>query len=257
MRYAFLIARRDLGSFFSSPIFYVLTGVFLILQGWIFVNILSFFSAQSMQAGQMAGQMGNFSFNVNEMVIEPSFHNMGVILLLMIPVITMRSFAEERKTRSFTLLLSSPVKLSDIIIGKFLACLSVVTIMISMTGFGIAFLYQVGEPETGPLLTGYLGLILMAGCYVSIGIFSSSLTDNQIVAASIAFGFTLFMWVIGWGAQGANPAVGDVLEYLSLISHLERFFKGIFDSSDVLYYLSFIFFQLFLTHRILDAHRWK
>ena len=257
MRSSLLIARRDLGSFLSSPVFYVLTAVFLILHGFIFFNILNFFSYQSLQASQMAGQMGGFDLNLNEMVIEPSLHNMGVILLLMIPVITMRSFAEEKKSKSFPLLLSSPIHLREIIFGKFIACLTVVAIMIGLTSYCIGFLYMVGKPETGPIFTGYLGILLMAGCYVAIGVFASSLTDNQIVSAAIAFGFTLFMWVIGWGAQASGATTGKLLNYLSLIDHLERFFKGIIDTGDLAYYLSFILFLLFLTHRTLDSRRWK
>ena len=257
MKNSLIIARRDLGSFFSSPVFYILTAIFLILHGYIFFNILNFFSYQSFQSAQMGGQMGGFNLNLNETVIEPSLHNMGVILLLMIPVITMRSFAEERKSKSFPLLLSSPIHLQEIILGKFLACLTVVGVMISLTSYCIAFLYMVGQPESGPIIIGYIGILLMSGCYVAIGIFASSLTDNQIVSASIAFGFTLFMWVIGWGAQAAGSHLGDLLNYLSLVDHLEKFFKGIVDTRDVTYYLSFTVFLLFLTHRILDSRRWK
>ena len=138
-----LITLRDLRSFFNSPIFYVLTTVFLIIQSYIFFNILNFFSFQSFQAGRFAGQLGRSQLNLNEMVIEPSLHNMGVILLLMIPVITMRSFAEERKNKSFSLLLSSPIHLREIILAKFLACLTVVIIMIGLTGLNILFLFIV------------------------------------------------------------------------------------------------------------------
>ena len=257
MKNCFLIAKRDLGSFFSSPIFYVLTAVFLVLHGFIFFNILNIFSYQSFQAAQMARQMGGFNLNLNEMVIEPSLHNMGVILLLMIPVITMRSFSEEQKSKSFALLLSSPVHLREIILGKFLACLTVVSIMISLSGYCVAFLFMVGQPEVGPILTGYIGIFLMAGCYVAIGVFASSLSDNQIISAATAFGFTLFMWIIGWGAQAGGSTTGKILNYLSLVDHLERFFKGIIDTSDLTFYFSFILFILFLTYRTLDSRRWK
>ena len=116
---------------------------------------------------------------------------------------------------------------------------------------------MVGQPESGPILTGYIGILLMAGCYVSIGIFASSLTDNQIVAAALAFGLTLFMWIIGWGSQAVGSNIGQLLNYLSLVDHLERFFKGIIETKDLVYYLSFILFQLFLTHRVLDSNRCK
>lgn len=255
MKNSWIIAKRDLGSFFNSPIFYVITTVFLIIYSYIFVNILSFFSMQSMQSGQFQ-QMG-IALNVNEMVIEPSFQNMAVVLLLIIPIVTMRSFAEEKKSKTFRLLLSSPVHLKEIILGKFLACMIVITLMVLISSYSIGFLFMIGEPDVGPVLTGYLGILLTAGCYVSVGIFASSLTENQIVAAVITFGFSLFMWVIGWGAQTANSTTGQVLEYLSIIEHMDRFLKGMIETSDLAYYLSFIIFGLFLCYRTLDSNRWR
>lgn len=255
MKNILLIAKRDMGSYFNSPIFYVVTTVFLVIYSFIFFQILNFFSIQSFQAGQMQGM--DFGMNLNELVIEPSFNNMAVTLLLIIPILTMRSFAEEKKNKTYMLLLSSPVHLKEVIFGKFLACLSVVTVMILLSSYSTAFLYMIGDPEIGPVLTGYLGILLMSGCYVSVGVFASSLTDNQIIAAVISFGFTMFMWVIGWAAQATGPTVGEVLQYLSLIDHMEHFLKGIVDTSDLIYYLSFIVLGLFLTHRVLDSKRWR
>ena len=193
MRNVWIITKRDLGSFFNSPVFYVITTVFLIIYSFIFFNILNFFSFQSLQAGQL--QAMGMSLNLNEMVVEPSLQNMSVILLMIIPVITMRSFAEEKKTKTFRLLLSSPLPLREIVLGKFLACMVVVTVMILISSYSIGFLFLLGEPELGPVITGYAGVVLMAGCYVSVGVFASSLTDNQVVAAVLTFGFSLLMWV--------------------------------------------------------------
>ncbi|MBT4103212.1 MAG: ABC transporter permease subunit [Nitrospina sp.] len=255
MRSAWIIAKRDLGSFFNSPIFYVVTTVFLIIYSFIFFNILNFFSFQSFQAGQL--QAMGINLNLNEMVIEPSLQNMSVILLMIIPIITMRSFADEKKMKTFRLLLSSPVHLREIILGKFLACMIVVAVMILISSYSVGFLFLLGEPEPGPVITGYLGVLLMAGCFVSVGIFASSLTDNQIIAAVLTFGFSLFMWVIGWGAQAAGSITGQVLQYISIVDHLERFLKGLVNTSDLVYYLSFILFNLFLCHRVLDSNRWR
>jgi len=255
MRSAWIIAKRDLGSFFNSPIFYVVTTVFLIITSFIFFNILNFFSFQSFQARQL--QAMGMNLNLNEMVIEPTLQNMSVILLMIIPIITMRSFADEKKMKTFRLLLSSPVHLREIIIGKFLACMIVVAVMILVSSYSVGFLFLLGEPEPGPVVTGYLGVLLMAGCFVSVGIFASSLTDNQIVAAVLTFGFSLFMWVIGWGAQAVGSTTGQVLQYLSIVDHLDRFLKGLVDTSDLVYYLSFILFNLFLCHRVLDSNRWR
>ena len=255
MRNAWIIAKRDLGSFFNSPIFYVITTVFLIIYSFIFFNILNFFSFQSLQAGQL--QAMGVNLNLNEMVVEPSLQNMSVILLMIIPVITMRSFADEKKMKTFRLLLSSPIHLREIILGKFLACMFVVTAIILLSSYSVGFLFLLGEPETGPIVTGYMGVVLMAGCYVSVGVFASSLTDNQIVAAVLTFGFSLFMWVTGWAAQAAGATTGQVLQFLSIVDHLDRFLKGIIDTSDLVYYLSFIFLSLFLCHRVLDSNRWR
>jgi len=255
MRNAWIIAKRDLGSFFNSPIFYVVTTVFLIIYSFIFFNILNFFSFQSLQANQLQGMGMNLS--LNEMVIEPSLQNMSVILLMIIPVITMRSFADEKKMKTFRLLLSSPVPLREIVFGKFLACMIVVTVMVLISSYSVGFLFLLGSPEIGPIVTGYLGVILMAGCYVSVGVFASSLTDNQIVAAVLTFGFSLFMWVIGWGAQAAGATTGQVLQFLSIVDHMDRFLKGMVDTSDLVYFLSFILLSLFLCHRVLDSNRWR
>ena len=255
MRNAWIIAKRDLGSFFNSPIFYIVTTVFLIIYSFIFFNILNFFSFQSFQARQL--QAMGMNLNLNEMVIEPSLQNMSVILLMVIPIITMRSFADEKKMKTFRLLLSSPVHLREIILGKFLACMIVVAVMILLSSYSVGFLFLLGEPELGPVVTGYLGSLLMAGCFVSVGIFASSLTDNQIVAAVLTFGFSLFMWIIGWSAQAAGSTTGQVLQYLSIVDHLERFLKGLVNTSDLVYYLSFILFNLFLCHRVLDSNRWR
>jgi len=255
MKNIWIIAKKDLSSFFSSPVFYSLTSVFLILNGFIFFNILNYFSLQSFQVQQRPGS--GFGLNLNEMVIEPSFHNMAVILLLIIPLVTMRSFAEEKKSKTFALLLSSPIHLKEIIIGKFLACMIVIGLMILLSAYTTGYLIAVGDPEIGPILTGYIGIFLITGCYVSMGLFASSLTDNQIIAAVISFGLALFMWIIGWGAQAGGSELSQLLEYLSLITHLEHFLKGLINSSDLIYYFSFITFGLFLTHRVLESSRWR
>ena len=182
---------------------------------------------------------------------------MSVILLFIIPLITMRSFAEEKKNKTFSLLLSSPVHLSAIVAGKFLACLTVVAFMILLSSYSIGFLVVVGQPELGPIISGYLGVLLMMGCYVAMGVFASSLTDNQIVAAVIGFGLALLMWLLALPAQSTDAGIGMVLEYISLRSHLESFLKGVPDSSDVVYYLSFMAFILLITHQILDSRRWR
>ena len=255
MKNALVIARRELGSYFASPLFYVIATVFLGIQSFMSYNILCFFSYQSFQEAQIQ-QMG-LTLNVNEMVIEPSLINMGVILLLMSPLITMRSFSEEMRQKTFPLLLASPVHLWEIVAGKFIACLGVLSVLVLASSYFVGFILAVGSPEIGPILTGYLGVLLMTGCYVAIGVFASSLTDNQLVAAVITFGFVFLMWIIGWAAQSAGETAGEILDYLSLVNHLQNFTQGMIDTSDLTYYLSFIAFFLFLTYRVLESRRWR
>ncbi len=259
MKSVFWIARREIGSFFYSPIFYVVTTVFLVLYSFLFFAIFFDYSQGSIQAAAQAEayQKAGISINANEMVIVPSLGNMGVILLFIIPLITMRSFAEERKNKTFALLLSSPVYLREIVAGKFLACLAVVSFMILLSSYSIGFIVLMGQPELGSILSGYLGVLLLTGCYIAMGVFASSLTDNQIVAAVIGFGMALLMWLLDLSTQNADTGIGMILEYISLRSHLESFLKGVLDSSDIVYYLSFMAFILFITHQVLDSRRWR
>jgi len=259
MKSIFWIAKREMGSFLYSPIFYVVTTVFLVLYSFLFFAILSDFSQASLQAAPQAAalQKAGYSINANEMVIVPSLGNMSVILLFIIPLITMRSFAEERKNKTFALLLSSPVHLGEIVAGKFLACFAIAAFMILLSSYSIIMITMLGEPELGPIFSGYLGILLMTGCYIAMGVFASSLTDNQIVAAVIGFGLAFLMWLMALPAQNADTGMGTILEYLSLGSHLESFLKGIVDSSDLTYYLSFMAFVLFITYRVLDSRRWR
>ncbi len=255
MKNTWVIAKRDLGSFFNSPIFYVVTTVFLVIYSWMFFQILSFFSIQSMQAAQRPEL--NMGLSLNDIVISGTLQSVSVVLLLLVPVLTMKSFAEEKKSKTMTLLMSSPVRGIEIVMGKFSACMIVIFVMLLLSSYSVIALLIFGEPELGPILTSYLGLLLMSGCFISIGVCASSLTDNQIIAAVLTFGFSLFMWIIQWGTQAASPGLAEVLNYLSLIDHLDRFMRGIPNSSDFVYYLSFIGFCLFLTHRVLDSRRWR
>ena len=259
MKSVFWIAKREFGSFFYSPIFYVVTAVFLVLYSLLFIGVLSEFSQASMAAASQmeAIQKAGYSINANEMLITPSLGNMSIILLFIIPLITMRSFAEERKNKTFSLLLSSPVRLSEIILGKFLACFGIVTFMILLSSYSIIFVGVIGQPEVGPIFSGYLGMILMMGCYIAMGVFASSLTDNQIVAAVIGFGLALFMWMLELLIQNPDTGVGIILNKISLRSHLDPFLKGILNTSDVAYYLSFIVFVLLITYQVLDSRRWR
>jgi ABC-2 type transport system permease protein len=255
MKNTLFIAKRELGAFFSSPIFYVITTVFLCLYSFIYINLLSYFSTISFQASTAPQESASLS--VNQWVIEASFQNMSVIFLLMIPIITMRSFSEEQKNKTIQLLLAAPIGLWEIVMGKFLACMGVIFLMLLISSYNMIFVIVLGAPDLGPIWTGYLGVILLSGCFISAGILASSLTKNQVIAAVLGFGFALFSWIIGWAATSVGDSLAEVLDYLSLVAHLDNFLKGIIDTRDIVYYVSIIGFFLFLTHRVLDSRRWR
>lgn len=255
MKNAFHIAFRELGGYFASPVFYLLATVFLGIMGFITTNTLDSFSYASFQATQM--QQGGPPLNINTDVIEPLLGLMAFILLLFSPMVTMRSLAEEKKQKTLPLLLAAPIRLWEIVAGKFIACLSVLGLLVLGSSYFVGLILYMGQPEMGPILTGYLGVLLMTSCYVSMGLFASSLTDNQLIAAVITFGFIFLMWIIGWQSQSSSAGMAEILEYLSLANHLQNFTRGVIDTSDLMYYTSFTLFFLFLTHRVLESKRWR
>ena len=251
MRNIWVLIKKELKAYFVSPIAYVVLVVFLILAGYFFFGLTAAFNIQSMHYSRYQGGAGT-ELNVNEMVIRPLFYNMSIILLLMIPMFTMRMYAEEKKEGTLEVLLTSPLTRTQLILGKFFSGLAVYLLMMGLTGILPGILFIFGTPDLGPVLAGYLGILLMGAAYISVGCMASSLTENQIVAAVITFGILLLLWVIGWAKHFLGPEIGNVLAYLSIIEHFNDFAKGIIDSKHVVYYLSFIFFNLFLTKQSIE-----
>jgi ABC-2 type transport system permease protein len=249
------IAKKEIKTYFTSPIAYVVIAVFLVLVGFFFSSALSWFNSQSIQMAQnpyYAQQM-----NVNQMVYTPLFHNMSIILLLMLPLLTMRLFSEEKKTGTDELLFTSPVNVGQIIVGKYLAALVVLGAMLALTGLLSVFTFAYGNPEIPQILNGYLGLLLMGAAFLAAGVFFSSLTENQIVSAILTFGALLLFWILNWAAYSASGMGKDVLNYLSIFQHFDDMTRGILDTKDVVYYISFAFFGLFLTHSVVQSRRWR
>jgi ABC-2 type transport system permease protein len=253
MRNILAIAQREVNAYFGSPIAYVLIGFFALLFGWFFYVPLAFFQQQSMQAGMNPMQ----TMNINQMLIGPTLMNTTVIMLFLFPLITMRTYAEEKRSGTIELLLTSPVTDVQIIIGKFLGAMALYACMLAVSLIHIAILFRYGNPEWKPILTGYLGLLMMGGCFLSLGLFISSLTKNQIVAAMATFAVFLMLWVINWIGTFVGPTTQAVLAHLSLTEHFDDFARGIIDTKHVVYYLSFMAFGLFLTAKSVDSERWR
>jgi ABC-2 type transport system permease protein len=249
------IAHKELKGYFASPIAYIVIGFSAILFGWFFINLYYFFDRNALQAGTEFS--GPQAMNVNEMLISPLFLNVSVILLFTLPLVTMRTYSEEKRSGTIELLLTSPLTDLQIVVGKFLGGLTLYVAMLAVTLVHMAFLFAYGNPEWRPVVTAYLGLILMGGCFLSLGLFISSLTKNQIVAGMVTFAVFLFFWVINWISTFTGPTTQNVLNYLSITEHLNDFTKGIIDTKHLVYYLSFIAFSLFLTVRAVDSERWR
>ncbi len=254
MKNIWVVARRDFRSYFTSPIAYIVIAGFLGIMGWMFFFNLSHFNLQNLQYQQF--NMGK-GVSITDGIIRPLYGNMNVIFLFLVPFITMRLFAEEKKIHTIELLMTSPLTLTQIILGKFLSSFLLVCVMLGLTIVYPAVLFATGNPDLGPIVTSYVGTLLLASCYLAIGILFSAMTENQIVAGALTFAAGLFFWLVSWATQSAGPVWSDILMYLSLISHYNNFSMGMINTSDVFFYLSFIFVGLFLTHRVLDSFRWR
>jgi len=253
-----LILNRELKSYFSSLTVYVVILMFLLMTGYFFYNLLATFSIVSFQAQADPMLARQYQLlNINETVIRPLFGSISIILLMMMPLLTMRLLAEEKKTGTIELLLTFPVNDIDVVLGKFLACLVVLLAMISLTVTYPILIIFLGEPEVIPIVTGYLGLVLLGTAAISLGIFTSSLTENQIVSVSISFGMLFFFWLISYSAPLVSAGLGQVLSYLSINEHIASMSKGVLDSEDIIYYLCFIVLFLFFTLRSLETNRWR
>ena len=249
------IFKKEMRLFFTSPVAWVVFTIFLLIAGYFFYSIFAFFTLASMQSA-MNPQMGR-DLNVTDSVMRPLFSNISVILLLLMPLVTMRLFAEERRAGTIELLLTYPVRDGAVLAGKYLSALALYAIMIALTLLYPGIVVYFARLEWGPILTGYLGLLLMGATFIAVGVFASSLTENQIVAAITTFGVLLIFWILGWSADYAGGTAGKVLQFLSILEHNDSFSKGVLDTKDVLYYLNFTVLALFLTLRSLEARRWK
>jgi ABC-2 type transport system permease protein len=252
MRNVLAIAHKELRSYFSSPMAYIIIGFFALPFGVFFYLYLDAFVRQGMQMAEMGGAM-----NVNQQVIRYVLQNASVIILFIMPMITMRTYSEEKRSGTIELLLTSPVTDLEIILGKFFGALGLYVAMLLVTLLYIAILFVYGRPEWRPLVACYLGLLLMGGAFLSLGLLISSTTNNQIVAGIISFIVFLMLWIVGWFADTAGPTMGAITRYLSITEHFDDFSKGIIDTRHVIYYLSLITLGLFLTAKSVDSERWR
>lgn len=248
------ICKKELNSYFRSPIAYGIMGFFALVTGYFFYAAVVFFINRSLQAAQM-GQ--SVPMNVDEWVVRNVLSNISVVCLFLIPMMTMRIFAEEKRTGTIELLVTSPLRDGEIIIGKWLGALCLYATLLLLSGLNMVTLYAYGTPDWRPMLVGYLGLLLQGGSLLAIGTFISSTTKNQIVAGVAGFCVCLMLWVLDWVTAFEASTANRVISYLSVVSHFESFAKGVIDMKDVIYYITMIVLGLFLTARSMDSMRWR
>jgi ABC-2 type transport system permease protein len=254
MRNILAIWQRELKSYFVSPIAYAVLTVFLLISGVVFFRGL--FDVFQYTVSQADGQRAQ-AIDLPGHVTRGLFQTMAVILLFVTPMLTMGLFSEEKRRGTIELLLTTPVGNLQSLMGKYLASITFLLFLLVSSGLTISILFIYGQPDWKPILSGYLGLILYGAALLAIGVFVSTLTENQIVAVVITFGISLLLLFITVFSASAVGLVKNVIDYLSLTSHLDQFLQGIIDTSHVIYYLSFTFVGLFLAYRSLESMRWK
>lgn len=255
MRNIVAIAGKEVRSYFASPIAYIITGLFALIFGIFYMAAVTWFAEQSMGMGQF-GPMPS-AVNINQDLIRPLLLNATVVMLFLLPMVTMRTYSEEKRSGTIELLLTAPVSDLEIIVGKFLGALALYGVMLLVTMLYVGLLFTYSDPEWKPIGAGYLGLLLLGGGFISFGLFVSSLTKNQIVAAVGTFSLVLILWIIDWLADQAGATTRTIVSYLSITQHFEDFAKGVIDTKHVVYYLTFIIFGLFLTAKSVDTERWR
>jgi ABC-2 type transport system permease protein len=254
MKNILLICFKEFKGYFVSPIGYAVMALFALIFGFGFYTASRDMVQQGLRA-QMMGQAQPMS--VNDQVIRPLLGFASTIALFLIPMITMRLVAEEKRTGTIELLLTSPVKDIEIILGKWCGAVLLYMAVLGMSVLDLSMLFLWGKPDLKPVLVAYLGLLLQGACLLAIGTFVSTTTRNQIVAGGVTFFVCLLLWLLSWFTAFDSGAFAQVINYLSIVTHMDNFSKGVIDSKDIVFYLSLIFFSLFLTERSMESLRWR
>lgn len=255
MRNTLTIAGKELKGYFVQPVAYVVLTVFLLLGGWFFFSLLQHFSEMLQMYQLMGGGQTLEQLNLNAQVIAPVLHDLSIVLVIVMPALTMRVFAEEKRTGTYELLLTAPIRTGEIVAGKFIAAAVFTLIMVALAWIFPLILIIFGNPEVGVMFAGYLALALLALTFVAVGLFTSSVTQNQIIAAISSFGILIMLYVISWPEAGGET-IKAILKYLSLPEHFSTMVRGVIDTADIVFFLSAILLPLFLTQRAVESARW-
>src|SRR5581483_954533 len=253
MRNILAVAGKELRAYFHSPIAYLVMTVYAVLCGYFFYSFTAVYVVQTFRMQAMGG-MGAMPTSLNEMIIRPLFEGvLTVVLLLLIPLITMRLYAEEKRSGTIELLLTSPLTDLQIILGKFFGALGLYAVLMLLTFLYIGVLFLYGNPNAKPLIAQALGLFLFGAALLALGMWFSTFTKNQIIAGSVSLAIFLFLYVLDWGTAYSSSPVQRVLSYMAFTTHFDNFAKGVIDLGDTVYYVSVIVLGVFLTGRSVEA----
>jgi len=253
MRNVLAVAGKELRAYFHSPIAYLVMTVYTAICGFVFYSSTAFFVIQSFRMQAMGG-MGMPPVSLNENIIRPVLAGvLTVVLLILIPLITMRLYAEEKRSGTIELLLTSPLTDLEIILGKFLGALTLFAILEALTFVYFAVLFIYGNPNAKPLIANALGLLLYGAALLALGMWISTFTKNQIIAGAVGLAAFLLLYLLDWVTAYSTGTVGQVMSYLALTTHFYNFSKGVIQLSDVVYYLSVVLLGIFLTARSMEA----
>ena len=264
MRNIFTIAGKDLKSFFSTSHAWVLLLLFTLITGWVFSHDILNYQRYTMEFLQNKELE---SYGLGKVIQPPNIHwvlggmliFVGVFFLFLMPLITMRLFAEEKKIGTLEMLFSKPVRLYEVILGKFLASVTLLSLFLLFSAILASILWIVSDPKPSiaPFFIGYLGLFLLGSVFLALGLFITASTSKQIVAASSAFGLALFLFLLQSLARQSGQFWNPILSYISVISHMDSFASGVLDTRDLFYFVSMIFLGLFLTAHSLKSQGWR
>ena len=247
---------KEMRSYFGSPIAYVMAGVFLLFAGFVFRNQVLEFHDMSVYL-KFAEYDEKNQLNINTVVVQAFFEFQTFIWMIVIPMLTMRLYAEEKRGGTYELLMTSPITSAQILFGKFLACY-VLYLLIELLAFGyIGVLSMHARLDWGPIFSGALAVVLLGATFISVGILASSLTENQIIAAVLSFFMLILLWIIDWAARFAGDVFFVILKFLSLLEHTRDMIQGVVDTHDVVFFVSAAAFFLFVTHTVLESRRWR
>jgi ABC-2 type transport system permease protein len=261
MRNIAAVYLRELRSYFSSQIFYIIAAVFILVLGNLFRNIFFEFATKSMQIFNTVftkGDAGVTLINVNG-VSKQAFQYMIFFLMLITPFLTMRLYAEERKSGTIELLMTSPITTTQILLGKFFSCFTIYSLMVILTipFMIILFVQSRGQLDINPVISSYCGTLLLGMALIAIGLFGSSLTENQIVAAMVSFSINMGLYMLVFSAQFFSKPYSDLIAFFSLSDHLNSFILGFIGIKHIVYYFSMTLFWLVVTGMIFESARWR